>query len=89
MTTPPKTTLNQMLKAWRAQLSAAADKPWLFALLMREWTRLFRRFAHYYQRLLALPRPHKRALKRTLATTLAGGCWLWVKPCRHMPPRSR
>jgi hypothetical protein len=76
MITPPKTTLNQILKAWQKQVRVAADKPWLFALLMRQWARLFRRFAHFCQRLLALPRPHKRALKRTLTTTLAGAALL-------------
>jgi hypothetical protein len=76
MITPPKRTLKQIAAAWlaqmRTQLRAAADKPWLFALLISQWERLFRRFAHFYQQLLALPRSHKRALKRTLATTLAG-----------------
>jgi hypothetical protein len=72
MTISPKQISKQMVAAWQAQVQDAADNPWLFTLLMREWTSLYRRFAHFYQRLLALPRPHKRALKRKLATTLAG-----------------
>jgi hypothetical protein len=76
MINPQKHTLKQITAAWRAQVRAAADQPWLFTLLMQPWERLFRCFAHFYQQLLALPRPHKHALKRRLATTLAGAALL-------------
>ena len=50
--------------------------PWLASLMLRRGGGMLSRFAQFYQRLAAQPRPWRRRLQRKLAVTLTGAALL-------------
>ncbi|WP_374687224.1 choice-of-anchor Q domain-containing protein [Promineifilum sp.] len=54
----------------------AAARGWLASLLLRRGGEFFPRFAAYYRRMAALPRPWRRQLRRKLAVTVSGAALL-------------
>ncbi len=56
--------------------NSAADRGWWAGLLLRRSGTLLPRFAYYYRRVAALPRPWRRQLRRRLAVTATGAALL-------------
>lgn len=69
-------TSDVVLAVWQEQLEEAKDKPWLASLLLRQGEQICRRFAYFYEQLLALPRKTRRLVQKRLATTLVGAALL-------------
>ncbi|MGB4872237.1 MAG: choice-of-anchor Q domain-containing protein [Candidatus Promineifilaceae bacterium] len=69
-------TSDVVLAVWQEQLEEAKDKPWLASLLLRQGEQIYRRFAYFYEQLLALPRKTRRLVQKRLATTLVGAALL-------------
>lgn len=57
--------------SWLAQLEEHKSNPYLVQMVWQEGTQLFHRFAHYCQKLHALPRKWRRAITRKIAPSLA------------------
>lgn len=56
--------------------NGAADRGWWAGLLLRRSGTLLPRFAYYYRKVAALPRPWRRQLRRKLAVTATGAALL-------------
>ncbi len=64
------------MAAWQEQLARASKHPFLLKLLLQQWQTVLQRLAYYYAQLASMPRRHRRALQRTLATSLLGAAIL-------------
>jgi len=56
--------------------NGAADRGWWAGLLLRRSGTLLPRFAYYYRKVAALPRPWRRQMRRKLAVTATGAALL-------------
>ena len=62
--------------AWQGQVTRMQQQPWLFQTVLQQGRDIFPRFSQYYQKLSALPRKTRRALKSKFARSLAGAALL-------------
>lgn len=65
-----------LVAAWRIQLEQATKNPFLLQLLLRQWQKILKRLTYFYAQLALMPRRNRRALQRTLATSLVGAAML-------------
>lgn len=72
MPTQPVPDEYPILTALQTEIQHAAKNPFLVNLFLQHWQRVMQRLAYFYAQLASLPRRNRRALQRSLATSLIG-----------------